>query len=66
MKAKAKKIALILAPIIVIYAIGSTIILGLTYTDWTWVIKYPREAHLILNIPLLFAGAGLGAWGESK
>lgn len=66
MKDKLKKLALKLAPIIVIYALLSTIVLGLTFLDWSWIALHPREAHLILNIPLLFIGAGLGAWGESQ
>ena len=65
MKEKLKKVALTLAPILVVYALASTIILGLTFIDWTWVLLYPREALLLLNIPLLLIGAGLGAWGES-
>jgi hypothetical protein len=65
MKERLKKVALTLAPILVVYALASTIILGLTFIDWTWVLLYPREALLLLNIPLLLIGTSLGAWGES-
>jgi hypothetical protein len=65
MKERLKKVALTLVPILVVYALASTIILGLTFIDWTWVLLYPREALLLLNISLLLIGTGLGAWGES-
>jgi hypothetical protein len=68
MKERLKKVALTLVPILVVYALASTIILGLTFIDWTWVLLYPREARealLLLNISLLLIGTGLGAWGES-
>ena len=64
MRDKLKKVALQLAKIIVLYVIGSTIILGLTFVDWAWVLKYPREALLVLNIPLVLVGSALGMWGE--
>jgi hypothetical protein len=42
--------------LLVCFAIGSAIIIGLTFIPWDLVIKYPRESILVLDIPLFIAG----------
>lgn len=49
---KYKKVGLTTGLIIVAYSIVSSIIIGLTYLDWSNL----RIALLILNIPLLVGG----------
>jgi len=58
---KYKKVGLKAGLIIVSYSIISSIIIGLTYLDWSNI----RISLLILNVPLLVGGLLLGCWGES-
>ena len=58
---KYKKVGLKAGLIIVSYSIISSIIIGLTYLDWSNI----RISLFILNVPLLVGGLLLSCWGES-
>jgi len=49
--------------ILIVFSIGSAIIVGLTFVPWELVIKYPLEFILILDIPLFIIGITCGLKG---
>lgn len=55
---------LLVGSLLVILSIGSALIVGLTFVPWELVIKYPREAILIADGPLLIAGIICGCIGS--
>jgi len=60
---KKSETLLLIGSLLVIISIGSAIVIGLTFVPWDLVIKYPREAILIADGPLLIAGIICGCIG---
>ena len=60
---KKSETLLLIGSLLIIVSIGSAIVIGLTFVPWDLVIKYPREAILIADGPLLIAGIICGCIG---
>ena len=60
---KKSETLILVGSLLVIVSLGSAIIVGLTFVPWDLVIKYPREAILIADGPLLIAGIICGCIG---